>query len=88
MSISERLEKLLDRLDDFEEKLTKIEEKMKTVLEKEEIIEKALEENAKDCKKMSNHISFVERAYSALRSPLNFITGKFNSNSQLPELEN
>jgi len=27
MSISERLEKLLDRLDDFEEKLTKIEEK-------------------------------------------------------------
>lgn len=88
MSLSERLEKLFDKLDNFEEKLTEIEEKMKTVLEKEESIKKALEENAKDCKKMSNHITFVERAYSALRSPLNFITGKFNSNNQLPELEN
>ena len=88
MPITERLEELLNKLEKFEEKLTKIEEKMKTVIEKEEAIEKALEENAKDCKKMSNHISFVERAYSALRSPLNFITSKFNSNNELPELEN
>lgn len=88
MSISDRLEKLIDKLEKFEDKLKEIEEKMEIVIEKEESIEKSLDENAKDCKKMSEHISFVERVYRSLRSPLNFITNKFSNNENLPEIEN
>lgn len=47
-----------------------------------------LKENNKtikeECEKMGGHINFVESVYTKLRHPLNYITGKFESDTPLP----
>jgi predicted nucleic acid-binding Zn-ribbon protein len=42
----------------------------------------------KTCARMDNHVSFIEKTYSTLRTPLEYIRSKFSgSKEQLPELE-
>ena len=73
---------------------------MDILLEKLESIEKRLEsiENVlgvlkKDCSKMQDHITFIEKTYSLVRVPLNFIKNKvefmmtMNSSPSLPEIK-
>lgn len=93
--MEDKVDLLLKKLDDFENKLTSLEKKINKVSERDEEIKdileneikNKLEENTEDCKKMSNHIDFVERVYSALRSPLNYITSGFQRTEGLPPLE-
>jgi len=93
--MEDKVDLLLKKLDDFESKLTSLEKKIIKVSERDEEIKdileneikNKLEENTEDCKKMSNHIDFVERVYSALRSPLNYITSGFQRTEGLPSLE-
>ena len=68
-----------DKLDDILEKLNNIEKKLSILMEK-------TEENSENCQKMSNHIDFIEKVYSTLKSPLEYVTGKlgFSGNRQLP----
>lgn len=45
-----------------------------------------------DCKKMGNHILFVESVYEKIRNPLSYICGKIanlssQSNVELPKIE-
>ena len=93
--MEDKLDLLFRKLDDFEDKLTSLEKKISSVSKRDEEIKNILEneiktkleENTEDCKKMSNHIDFVERVYSALRSPLNYITSGFQRTENLPSLE-
>jgi chromosome segregation ATPase len=40
------------------------------------------------CSRMDDHVSFVEKTYNTLRTPLEFIRTKFSrSSEQLPELK-
>jgi len=68
-----------DKLDDILEKLNNIEKKLSILMEK-------TQENSENCQKMSNHIDFIEKVYSTLKSPLEYVTGKlgFAGNRQLP----
>ena len=101
--MEDKLDLLFRKLDDFEDKLTSLEKKISIVSERDEEIKDILEneikdileneiktklnENTEDCKKMTNHIDFIERVYSALRSPLNYITSGFQKTENLPSLE-
>lgn len=93
--MEDKLDLLFRKLDDFEDKLTSLEKKINSVSQRDEEIKNILEneiktklnENTEDCKKMTNHIDFIERVYSALRSPLNYITSGFQKTENLPSLE-
>ena len=41
-------------------------------------INNKLDKNHSICKKMDNHISFIETTYSVMRQPLNFLCNKLN----------
>ena len=70
-----------DILKQINERLARIEEKLGTI------------EN--DCSKMSSHITFVERTYSAVRLPLHYIKtrvelimGSTHQQKELPVIKN
>jgi hypothetical protein len=48
-------------------------------------IEERLSKIEQGCSKMTGHVDFVERAYKAVRSSLNYV---IRGSSQLPLLEN
>jgi hypothetical protein len=59
------------------------------------IIEQKLDKIECDCLKMNNHINFVEKTYSIVRTPLNFLKnkveflmGKNNNDLELPLIKN
>ena len=93
--MEDKLDLLLRKLDDFEDKLESLENKIGIVQQRDEEIKDILEndiknkidENTEDCKKMSSHIDFVERVYSALKFPLNYLTSGFPKSGTLPSLE-
>ena len=101
--MEDKLDLLLRKLDDFEDKLESLENKIDIVQQRDEEIKDILEneikdilendiknkidENTEDCKKMSSHIDFVERVYSALKFPLNYLTSGFPKSGTLPSLE-
>ena len=62
-----------------------LENEIKDILEND--IKNKIDENTEDCKKMSSHIDFVERVYSALKFPLNYLTSGFPKSGTLPSLE-
>ena len=70
-----------DRLDIILEKLERIEEKLS-------ILEKKTDINTENCDKMSGHIDFIESVYNRLKSPIEYVTGKFGFSSirQLPSV--
>ena len=68
----DKLDIILKKLGSLEEKVSKIEEK--------------LDKNTENCEKMSSHIDFIERVYSGLKSPLEYVkyTLGFSENRELP----
>ena len=88
MSISGKLDEIMEKLDQLEIRMKLIEDQLSFIIDTEEKLEETIKENTKDCKKMSNHIDFVNNVYTSLRSPLNFITSRFTSNQEeLPSIE-
>lgn len=58
------------KLDSLEYKLIDLEVKLNKVIE---LLENDISPN---CKKMSNHIDFVDKVYDTVKSPLGFICNK------------
>lgn len=63
----------------LEERVGKIEKRIENIDDKLSILLNLIEINNSDCKKMANHIDFVEETYTSLRTPLEFLKNKFNS---------
>ena len=63
------LRKTNDRIDNLERKFETIEKKL-------DVIIKTLNEDLKDCKKMGEHIDFVENVYDNVKNPLGYLCNK------------
>ena len=56
--------------------------------EKIDLILKILRDNISEkCKKMEEHIDFVENVYDAVKNPLGYICNTINGNTILPAIE-
>lgn len=63
----------------MEEKVKEIEDKIDQLNEKMDIILKLLQEDVQpNCKKMNNHIDFIESIYDNVKNPLGFLCNKIN----------
>jgi hypothetical protein len=66
-----------NNLDDLKklilEKFDKIEKKLDLIIENESKNEKKISEIKVDCKKMGDHIDFIEDTYNVLQTPLNYV---------------
>ena len=79
--MEEKLDKILDILANVADRVISIESQLSELKE-------ISQNNEVVCDKMSNHIDFIERTYSKLRTPLDYIRSKFYSSSEsLEELE-
>jgi len=71
-----------------------IELRLNILERKIDIILEIISDNKKNCDKMNDHIEFVEKTYSTLRSPLEYMKNKLNfiqgrgDQENLPILEN
>lgn len=61
--------------DDLQKKLDRIERKLDFIITILHHDNKDIKEN---CKKMGNHIQFIENVYDSVRTPLNYLTNKVN----------
>tara|TARA_Y100000816_G_C25977465_1_gene510282 strand:- start:126 stop:452 length:327 start_codon:yes stop_codon:yes gene_type:complete len=74
-------------------KLDKLEKKINTIEKKIDMIIEILNENlVVNCKKMGDHIDFVEKVYDNVKNPLGYICNKVNylvkkDNYELDNLE-
>jgi predicted nucleic acid-binding Zn-ribbon protein len=67
--------------------MEEIQNELKQVISEIEKLSKKIDVLQTTCARMDNHVSFVEKTYTTLRTPLEFIRSKFSSNNeQLPEL--
>ena len=88
MSLSDKLDEIMEKLNQLEMRMKLIEDQLSFVINTEEKLEVTIKENTQDCKKMSNHIDFVNNVYSSLRSPLNFIISSFSTKQEeLPSIQ-
>lgn len=77
--MEEKIDSLLISLKSIESRLDNIESHLKIV--------------NKDCSKMNEHIEFIEKTYTAARTPLNYIKNKIeymmgsSNNGELPKLK-
>ena len=60
-------EDFISILKDIQEKVGKVEKRLESIEEHLGIVKE-------DCSKMGNHIDFIEKTYSVLRTPLNYLT--------------
>jgi len=64
-------------------------ETLKNIEKRLETIERHLGIVKEDCSKMGKHIDFVEKTYTVLRQPLNYVTRLINcKGNQLPQIKN
>ena len=68
---------LLEKINEMEKNIALIHQKLDRLLEVYET----------DCKKMSNHVDFVEGVYEKIKAPFNYIMDTV-SNAQVPLIEN
>ena len=74
-------EELLSILKDIQLKIQKIENRLNTIEEHLGIVKE-------DCSKMGEHIHFVEKTYSLLRQPLNYVTRMiYKKGNDLPQID-
>ena len=64
---------ILLKVNRLEYKINKLEIKIDKILN-------ILEENSKDCKKMSSHIDFIDGVYENIKAPMNYICNGINKN--------
>lgn len=75
------IERLYRRMDEMNEKIEKNNEKLEIILE---ILQNKV---TNECKKMSEHIDFIENVYDVVKNPLGYVCSAINSNLILPENE-
>ena len=76
-----KIQKIQNKLDTLETQITRIENKLDKLLKDFEI----LNELEPQCKKMSEHIDFVENVYDKVKSPMYYI---FNKISKIRNITN
>jgi len=68
---------------DLEERITNLELSVKTLDAKLQLVNDKLDKILglleTDCKKMTDHIDFIEQVYDNVKNPLNFIMNKVNN---------
>jgi uncharacterized phage infection (PIP) family protein YhgE len=75
-----------ERLINIENNILKLDDKLKTIDDKLDILVNLINQDIKtDCKKMSEHIDFIESIYENMKAPMDYICSKFN---RLMVLEN
>ena len=66
--------------DNLENKISNLENKIQLINQKLDKLINLIEKDVKeDCKKMSNHIDFIEKVYENVQSPMYFICDKLNN---------
>ena len=64
----------------LENKISNLENEIQIINEKLDKLINLIEKDVKeDCKKMSNHIDFIEKVYDNVQSPMYFICDKLNN---------
>jgi archaellum component FlaC len=66
METDPKLDKIIDMLTNIEDRLDRMEDIIKDIRENNKSV-------VKDCNKMSKHVDFIEKSYSAVRTPLSYI---------------
>jgi hypothetical protein len=56
------------------------------IMKRLDSIDQRLANIEKGCSKMSGHVDFVERAYTAVRKPMNFLMAQLMGTPKLPPL--
>lgn len=75
-----------ERLINIENNIFKLDDKLKTINDKIDMLLNTINDDVKtDCKKMSEHIDFIESIYENVKAPMDYICSKFN---RLMVLEN
>jgi uncharacterized protein Yka (UPF0111/DUF47 family) len=73
MNQDEDVQQIVNKITQIENKIDKLETKLNKILE---LLEK-------DCKKMTDHIDFIENVYDNVKSPFYYLMDKVNSLSLL-----
>lgn len=70
----------MDDINILNKKIQKLEEKLDKII-------LILESNVKDCKKMAEHITFIEDIYKKIKLPLGFLLNKICYMFNIQEIE-
>ena len=70
---------IIIRLSVLDKKLTSLDTKVNIIQKQLQEIVELLNDNKKDCKKMSSHIDFIDSVYDKLKMPIDFVCGKVNN---------
>ena len=69
-----------ERLINIENNIFKLDDKLKTINDKLDMLLNTINNDVKtDCKKMSEHIDFIESIYENVKAPMDYICSKFNN---------
>jgi uncharacterized protein YjcR len=78
------IQKIQNKLDTLETQMTRIENKLDKLLKDFEI----LNELEPQCKKMSDHIDFVENVYDKVKRPMYYILNKISNIRNIRNIRN
>ena len=65
----------MDQINDIHDKIVALENRCELIEQK---LDKILELLEKDCKKMTDHIDFIENVYDNVKSPFYYLMDKVN----------
>lgn len=89
MSENSEMSLILAKLEEISERINQIDEKLNRLTGMGQDVLHTTKRNGEACFAMNEHIGFVEKVYSSVRSPLDYVR-KFigKGGEELPELEN
>ena len=80
---------ILSKLEEISEKINQIDEKLNRLTGMGHDVLHTVKRNGEACFVMNEHINFIERVYSSVRSPLDYVRNFIGrGGEELPELEN
>ena len=87
--MSENDNLMMEKLIEISEKLDQLDEKLNRMAGIGVKIREDVKINGENCKRMNDHISFIESVYSSVRSPLDYVRRFIGGDErELPEIEN
>jgi len=74
--MDDRLEKIEDQLEGMKELLVKLNDNIEKLNTKIDNLTENVDENLVECKKMGEHINFIEKVYENVKHPLGYLCNK------------